>query len=319
MSGMPGLNQPVVKLPHLPSPRTDPARRCGGAGRHELAGVVDPVRRRHVLHPPVVLADVGQHHVLDQADAVLARFLRQAHVVLVAAVARVDLVMVGGGVAVVGRGRHVVLHQRRRPQLGKAHAGDVVEVVDHALDVAAVAAVAQLAVQFIGHAGDAVVFRIAVGEAVRHDLVDRVLGIEAMALARSRLARQQAVGIADGLALAAEIDAHVARRRLAVDDQVDEQVVAVGDPRDLGDAHAGIVQRRFALGDGGAVHHQLHALLVHAGPPERRLDVVDGGRLGAGREGCCGGGHEGGADEDAGEGVADRGMAGMDLLRVSIK
>jgi hypothetical protein len=81
----------------------------------------------------------------------LLRFFREAHEVLVAAVARVDLVVVRGRVAVVRGGRHVVLDQRRRPQLGEAQRGDVVEAVDRALDVAAVAS-ARLAVGLFQHA-----------------------------------------------------------------------------------------------------------------------------------------------------------------------
>jgi hypothetical protein len=49
------------------------------------------------------------------------------------------------------------------------------------------------------------------------------------------------------------------------------------------------------------VHHQLQALLLHAGPPEGRLDVVDGGRLGAGSAG----GEQGGADEDTDQGMVN--------------
>jgi hypothetical protein len=55
-------------------------------------------------------------------------------------------------------------------------------VLDGALDVAAVASAAVLAVHPF-HAFQVVVRRVAIGEAVRHDLVDRVGAGEALAIA----------------------------------------------------------------------------------------------------------------------------------------
>jgi hypothetical protein len=195
---------------------------------------------------------------------------------------------------VIGSRLHVVFDQRRRPQLGEAQAFDVVEVVDHALDVAAVAAMAQLAVELVGQAGHAVILRVAVGEAVRHDLVDRVLGVEALALGRARFARQQLVGISRGAAvLAAQHDVETAGLDVGIQRQVDEQVILAGHPADRGDAHARIVDRRLEFADRRTVDHQLQALVLHAGPPERRIHVVDGGGLGVNGAG----GQEEGADQ----------------------
>src|SRR5690606_37613172 len=73
-------------------------------GGGEAAAVVDPVAAGQVAHPPVLRADVVEHHVHDDADAVFAGLARQRAEVLVAAHARVDPVQVGDRVAVVGGG-----------------------------------------------------------------------------------------------------------------------------------------------------------------------------------------------------------------------
>ncbi len=245
------------------------------AGWDEFAAMVSPVRRRHVLHPPVAAADMRQHHILDDADAALARLRRQALEVGIAAVARIDAVMVGRRVAMVGVGGHVVLDQRSGPDLGEAHAGDVVEAVDHALDVAAVARAAARPIELVPHAGDAVVARVAVGKAVRHDLVDRVLAGKSLPGRRAGLARVQFVLVTGRSGAAAEADLKFSWPRGRTDLQVDEQVVLVGDPGDLVDPHARVVDRGGEFRDAFAVNHQLQRFGLHAGPPEGRLQVLD--------------------------------------------
>jgi hypothetical protein len=188
----------------------------------------------------------------------------------------------------VGIRRHVVFDQGRGPQLGEAEAGDVVEAVDRALDVAAVAPAGLLAVGLFQHAGDAVVGWIAVGEAVRHDLVDGVTVAEPLAHGGTRLACAQLIRVAQGCAVAREHDVEAAGFRLRRDLEIDEQVIGVRDPGSGGDAHARVVDGRLQLADARPMHHQLHAAVAHAGPPEGRFQVFDG-RRGDGRRQASGG------------------------------
>jgi hypothetical protein len=62
---------------------------------------------------------------------------------------------------------------------------------------------------------------------------------------------------------------------LSADAQIDEQVIGIGHPLDGSDLHARIAQRGQQLADLRAMHHQLQAALVHAGPPAGRFHVID--------------------------------------------
>ena len=280
---MAGTNQPSVK----------PARSAGAAcgswivvrrwlvgekmvGGRELAAPVDPVLRRQVAHPPVPGADVVEDHVHHQADAARAGVAGEGAHVLVAAHPRVHAVQVGDRVAMVGMARLVVLQHRRRPQLGEAERGDVVEVPAQAGDVAAVAAVGIGAVRGLAQAGDAVVARVAVGEAVGHHQVDRIGGIEAAALRRARHARiESPVAGGHGASVGLERDRHHAGRGVRRDVHGDEQVVRVVGALHVDHRHPGPVDARRRAGDPGAMHHQLHPVVAHAHPPVAGFQVFD--------------------------------------------
>ena len=264
-------------------------RRCrvrildGGAavvGGREGPAVVDPVLFRQVAHPPMGGADVVEHHVHDQADPARPRLARQRTVVVVAAEARVDAIQVADRVAVVGVRRLVVLQQGRGPQLGETHAGDVVQVPTDAGDVAAVAAVRVRAVGGFLEAGDAVVGRIAVGEAIRHQQVNRIARIEAAALRGTGSTRLQPPRVGgDALAGFDEFDVETARLCIGRDFHGDEQVVRVVAGLHVDDGHARARQSRRRGGDALAVHQQFDPVVVHADPPVGRFQMVDGGRV----------------------------------------
>ena len=111
----------------------------------------------------------------------------------------VDMVIVAARIAVVGLEILVVEKHGRGPQGRDAEILEVVEVIDDALDVAAMAGEGYLAVAFFLDLGDApryggavviglglggpavVVGRVAVGETVRHDQVDKIGRREALA------------------------------------------------------------------------------------------------------------------------------------------
>ncbi len=251
----------------------------GGAamvGRREVAAVVDPVLRRQVAHPPVLRADVVEHHVHDDADALRPGLARQRTEVLVAAHARIGAVQVGDRIAMVGVGGLVVLQHRRGPQLGEAHAGDVVQVLADAGDVAAVATVRMRAIGGFGHAGHAVVAGIAIGEAVRGDQVDRIARIEAATLRGAGVACVQSPPMGGNhLAGFDELDVERARRCIARDVDGDEQVVRIVGGLHVDDGHAGARQPRCRCRDALAVDQQLDPVVAHPDPPAGRLDAFD--------------------------------------------
>jgi hypothetical protein len=245
-------------------------------GGGERAAVVDPVLRRQVGHPPVLRTDVVEHDVHDQADALRPRLARQRTHVLVATHARIRLVEIGDRVAVVAVLRLVVFQEGRRPQLGEAHPGDVVDVLAHAGDVAAVAAVGIRAVGRFKHAGDAVVRWIAIGEPVRRHQVDRIARIEAAASRGTRFARVEPPGMRrHDLAGVDEFDVDAARYRIAGDLDGDEQVVRVVGLLHVDDGHARTRQSRRRCRDTRAMHQQLDPVVAHAHPPVGRFDAFD--------------------------------------------
>ena len=123
-----------------------------------------------------------------------------------------------------------------------------------------------------------VVGRVAVGEAVGHQVQDHVRRIEAAALRRARRARAQLERRVEALVAVAEHDVDAARRGIGRDAQVDEQVVRIGHARHRLDAHAAggrVADLRRGVGDARAVHQQLQLVALHADPPERGLDALD--------------------------------------------
>ena len=138
---MVGTNQPSTKDWRSMSAAVRVVQRLSDvAGLHE-GTVVDPVGGRRIPHPPVADAAVVGNQVHDDAHAALPRLRREFPVQVVVAEAGIDPVVVRRGIAVVGEGRLVVLEDGIEPDLGVAHVGDVVEMVDDALQVAAVTAI----------------------------------------------------------------------------------------------------------------------------------------------------------------------------------
>ncbi len=80
----------------------------------------------------------------------------------------------------VGAARGVVPQQRRTPQGRRPQVGDIVQMVDHPLQVTAVTAHRGLPAGLLGRIRRGIVGRIAVGEPVRDDQVDQVGRREAL-------------------------------------------------------------------------------------------------------------------------------------------
>mmetsp|Transcript_29817 Transcript_29817/g.53979 ORF Transcript_29817/g.53979 Transcript_29817/m.53979 type:complete len:423 (+) Transcript_29817:575-1843(+) len=277
-------------------------RRIGVLQRHPrmvgfdiaLWPLVQPVGCRQIAQPPVPGADVVEHDVLDHADLAFARCADEVEVVLVAAETRVDLVEVGRGVAVVAVGRAVVFDQRRRPHLGEAQVGDVAQMPAQAGEVAAMAAAGVGAIRRLLHA--ALAAAAALGEAVGHDEVDRILGAEAAALGRAGGTRTQRIA----QRVARQVQRQLARRGPGADVEVDEQIVRAARAVAAAQRDAGIgLQRRLGGGDPGTMQHQLQRGVAHAHPPVGRLDARQWGSLGEG---------DGGRGHQQGRGKGDQGI-----------
>ena len=102
----------------------------------ELVVEIEPVFRRQVLHPPVAAAAMVEDHVHDDLHAACVGLVDEVDVLFHRAETRVDVIVIGDGIAVVGAGG--VLLDRVEPDGRDAEVLDVVQVVHHALDVAAV-------------------------------------------------------------------------------------------------------------------------------------------------------------------------------------
>ena len=103
----------------------------GARSKVALAGA-----RVDAADPLAVLGEgaaMVRDQVHDDANAAVPGFGGEPTVEVVVAETRIDAVVVGGGIPVVGELRLVVLEDRIQPDLGVAHVGDVVEVVEHAL------------------------------------------------------------------------------------------------------------------------------------------------------------------------------------------
>ena len=154
-------------------------------------------------------ADMVGHVIEDELHVAAVELVGEAAVVGQRTQARLDGIHIGGAVAVVvARGR-VVLKDRREPDRGDAELLQIVEVIDDALEVAAMVGVRVVAVGRRG-AGQAIVGRVAVSEAVRHDEVEDVGGGEA---GRRRRACGEGVRGRDAAGAGADLDLHGFRLR----------------------------------------------------------------------------------------------------------
>ena len=167
------------------------------------------------------------HYVHDDFQIALVALVDIAAEQLVAAEARVDAVVVAASIAVIGALRLVVEQQRRAPHGRSAQIGDIVEPVDDALQVAAVAAAHVAAVGLLGRVGGRVVRRIAVGEAVGHDKVYHVGRREALARGRALATLGDSIGYVEAALARAKTQRIFASRSIVGYRHVDEKIVRV--------------------------------------------------------------------------------------------
>ena len=113
---------------------------CGEevVGARILREAVYPVLEGHVAHPPVGAAAVVRDDIHYHLQAAAVALRNERTVQLVRPETRIDMVIVGAGISVIRSVGLVVEQQRRAPYGRCTRRGDVVEVVDHTLYVAAV-------------------------------------------------------------------------------------------------------------------------------------------------------------------------------------
>ena len=96
------------------------ANRCGAMCAGLEGGVeVEPILGRQVLEEEVVHSAMVEHQVHHHLDAAFVAILHQLAIILIAAQSRVNLIVVGDGIAVI-RTPHIVFLHRRRPDGGDA-------------------------------------------------------------------------------------------------------------------------------------------------------------------------------------------------------
>ena len=250
-----------------------------------------PVLERGVLHPPVGRAAVVGHDVHNDLDSAGVALLHILTVEGVVAQARVDMVVVRAGVAVVRLRRLVVQQKRGVPHCCGAQAGDVVYVLDHPLQVSAVAGHRVGAVHLVGRGGHVPGLRGAVviypagpggivvgragGEAVRHHEVYHIFRGETAPGGAAFIAPPQQVGEFEAVAAVVEHEPGGAGDSVRTDDHVHEEVIVTVRLADADSLHAGgAFYAHVPAGDVRALHQQLERHF-HSRPPAGRLYAHD--------------------------------------------
>ena len=93
-------------------------------------------------------------NVHDDLDAFRMGLVHHLLVEGVVAEARVDVIVIAAGIAVIRLVRLIVQQQRRAPKGRRAEVGDVIEMVDDTLDITAVARHRILPVHLVGRLRD---------------------------------------------------------------------------------------------------------------------------------------------------------------------
>lgn len=121
----------------------------------------------------MIAAGVVENHVHHYLYVALVGVGYKFAPLLVAAEARVDVIVVGGGISVICSAGHVVGKHWVNPYCGHSERVDVAEMAAHALDIASVAAVGIFTVvngrilECVALGG--IVDGVAFGKAVGHD------------------------------------------------------------------------------------------------------------------------------------------------------
>ena len=217
-----------------------------------------------------------ENHVHHHFYATLLRVGHESRPVGVSSEARIDFIIIGGGVAVVRTARHIVFEHGAAPYGRHTQRVDVVEMVADALDIAAVARGRLRAVCFgivgkLSIGGNGV---FSLGKAVGHEEVEHIGGIEALIVLPFAVARQQRIIYGGLTAVEAESYRHLSRPGVRCDSEVEELVVGAVEFHLFGQRDAGIIGAHFGIADAGSRHHNLECVVVHSHPPAWRLYIA---------------------------------------------
>ena len=153
--------------------------RCGAMCTGLEGGVeVEPILGRQVLEEEVVHSAMVEHQVHHHLDAAFVAILHQLAIILIAAQSRIDLIVVGDGIAVI-RTPHIVFLYWRRPDGSDAQFIKIIQRHTNACKVATMTAeVISCFPIDLGfyHSRHIVQFRIAIDETVGHQQVYHILG-----------------------------------------------------------------------------------------------------------------------------------------------
>lgn len=117
-----------------------------------------------------MVANVIGHDVLYELETFLLGGLHHSAVVFVAAIARVNAVIVGACVAMVRKRGLIVFKQRGGPDGCVAHACYVIQVIYKACNVTAMTTLLRFPIGFVRKACLVVVGGVAIGKAVGHQI-----------------------------------------------------------------------------------------------------------------------------------------------------
>ena len=231
---------------------------------------------------------VIRHHVENDLEALPMRVIHKRPEIGECAEVLLDLVEVGGAIAVVIGDGLAVVHffaievvvvvvEWRHPDRRHAERLEIGKFLPHACEIAAVVVAALRAIDDVGLAGRTVVRRVTVRKAVGHDEVHHIIRTESLKAPRGRKwrrhgerYRRSAPGRANGEGIRTRCHA-------TGNTDVDERVRAGGIGR-----HS--TARQFRTFEArttkvGAAHQQPNGIDGVIAPPVWRLDLGDGWRL----------------------------------------
>ncbi len=192
----------------------------------------------------------------------------------VGAETRIDLIVVSRSITVIRAARSIIEQQRRRPDGCRAEIRDVVKVIDHALQVSAVAAESLGSVDSFHSRGSGVVRRIPIRESVRADQVDEVSRSETFPVGGSGLTLGDFIRLFECI-LSVFAENQIVSPGLCAGRNLDirEKVVgAVGLVNPLHGDASGTLHPDVVFADIRAVHQELKRCF-HPCPPGKRLYV----------------------------------------------
>ncbi len=237
---------------------------------------VDPIGIGGILVKTVRRPEMVGHHIHDQFHAFRVQGVCVVCVRAKSSKTRVNTVVVGDGVAMIGRPRHVVFQDGHGPNRRGPQRSDEIQVGCQALEVSPMALIALAAVQtLLGQTANPVIARIPIGKTIWRDQIDKVSGIQAHVRSTAWIARLQYIGNkrrSFGLGVV-DVELKGLRRCLGLNDQRNIVVMGIlsrfifenSDPLRLLQGHLLDVTKTM-------LNEQFYGVSRHPDPPVGRID-----------------------------------------------